>query len=83
MLVLARRTGESIIINGEIRVTILSIDGERARVGIEAPRSVPVVREEIFEAVRAENLQAAQATKRTDLLSRLGQVIHPPHKRNP
>lgn len=58
MLVLSRRVGEALVINGEIRVTLLAIEGERARIGIEAPRSVPVVREELFDAVRAENLEA-------------------------
>ncbi len=59
MLVLGRRAGESILIDGQIRVTIVSVDGDRVRVGIDAPRSVPIVRQEVYDAVRAENLAAA------------------------
>ena len=44
MLVLSRRPGEEIIINGNIRVTVVSVKGDRVRLGIEAPASVPVRR---------------------------------------
>lgn len=47
MLVLSRRPGEEIIINGNIRVTVVSVKGDRVRLGIEAPASVPVDRAEI------------------------------------
>lgn len=77
MLVLARRAGETIVINGEIRVTVLSVEGERARLGIEAPRSIPIVREEIYEAVRAENLHASRAPQDIDLLRKLGITLRP------
>lgn len=75
MLVLGRRVGESLIINGDIRITILGIDGERARIGIEAPRSVPVVRRELFDAVHAENLEAATQPASPELLRRLGRSL--------
>lgn len=75
MLVLGRKVGESIVIGGEIRVTLLSVEGERARIGIEAPRSVPVVRQELFEAVRAENLQAAARPVDRNLISNLNKVL--------
>ena len=74
MLVLGRRVGESILIDGQIRVTILSVDGERARVGIEAPRSVPVLRQELHDAVREENLRAAGAAD-AERLRRLGEHL--------
>lgn len=47
MLVLSRRPGEEIIINGNIRVTVVSVKGDRVRVGIDAPESIPVDRAEI------------------------------------
>jgi carbon storage regulator len=47
MLVLSRRPGEEIIINGNLRVTVVSVKGDRVRLGIEAPASVPVDRAEI------------------------------------
>lgn len=49
MLVLSRRVGEALIIGDEITVTILDVKGSQVRVGIKAPREVPVVREELLE----------------------------------
>ena len=48
MLVLSRRTNESIIINGNITVTVLEIRGDHIRLGIDAPRSVPIFRQELL-----------------------------------
>jgi len=47
MLVLSRQIGESIIIQGDIKVTILGISGEKIRIGIEAPSNVGIVRQEL------------------------------------
>lgn len=47
MLVLSRKPGQSIIINGNIRITIVESDRGKVRVGIEAPADIPVLREEI------------------------------------
>jgi carbon storage regulator CsrA len=49
MLVLSRKPGESIIIAGEIKITILEVIGNRVRVGIEAPKHIPIVRAELDE----------------------------------
>jgi len=49
MLVLRRKAGESIIIDRDIKVTILSIEGERVKIGIEAPDNIHIVREEIAD----------------------------------
>ncbi len=63
MLVLARRCDESIHIGDEIVVTILSIEGERVKLGISAPREISILRQEIFEAVQEQNrLQVLLAT---------------------
>ena len=48
MLVLSRQIGESIIIQGDIKVTILGISGEKIRIGIEAPSNVGIVRQELW-----------------------------------
>jgi len=61
MLIITRRPGEKIIIGDEIVVHVMEIVGNSVRVGIEAPRSVPVYREEIWNAVRGENRAAADA----------------------
>ncbi len=49
MLVLTRRIGETVVIDGNIKVTIVSVKGDRVRIGIDAPESVRVDREEIHE----------------------------------
>jgi carbon storage regulator len=53
MLVLTRRVGEEIVIDGDIRVTVLSVKGDKVRIGISAPASVTVDRKEIHDR-RAE-----------------------------
>jgi carbon storage regulator len=58
MLVLTRRPGESIVVGEDIVVTVIEIKGGQVRIGIDAPRSVEVYREEIYEQVRQENLSA-------------------------
>lgn len=61
MLVLTRRPSESIVIQGDITVTVLEISGERVKIGINAPANVLILRQELCEAVKAENLAAAHA----------------------
>lgn len=51
MLVLSRKLDETIIINGNIRVTVIEIKGNKVRLGIEAPPDVPIHRQEIQEAI--------------------------------
>jgi len=66
MLILTRKEGESIIIAGSIRITVLDARGDQVRIGIEAPRNVTVNREEIHEQILAANQQAA-GTDRGDV----------------
>jgi carbon storage regulator len=61
MLIITRRPGEKIVLGDEIVVTVMEISGQTARIGIDAPKAVPVYREEIWEAVKAENEAAASA----------------------
>lgn len=51
MLVLSRKRNESIIINDNIKLTIVDVKGDRVRVGIEAPKDVPVHRQEVYDAI--------------------------------
>ena len=62
MLIITRRPGEKIMVGEDIVVHVMEIVGNSVRVGIEAPRSIPVYREEIWNAVRAESQAAAGAT---------------------
>ena len=52
MLVLTRKSNESIMIGDEIEISVLAITGEKVRIGIEAPRSVPVFRREVYIEIR-------------------------------
>jgi carbon storage regulator len=61
VLILTRKSGEGLFIGDDIRITILEIRGKQIRVGIEAPASVVVLREEIYRRIQEENLQAAGA----------------------
>lgn len=61
MLVLSRRQGESIVIGGEIVVTVIEVRGGQVRIGIDAPRSIDVHREEIYREVLRENLAAVES----------------------
>lgn len=54
MLVLSRRTNESIHIGDEIYITVLGVEGEKVKIGITAPKDVPILRGEIFEAVQSQ-----------------------------
>lgn len=59
MLVLTRKPGESIRIGDDVKLTIVEIDGSNVKVGIEAPKSVAIHREEVYQKILAENKQAA------------------------
>lgn len=54
MLMLGRRTGEAINIGDDVKVTILSIKGGQVRIGIAAPKSIAVHREEIYERIQRD-----------------------------
>lgn len=58
MLVLSRKLNESIIINGNIRVTVVGLRGNQIRLGIEAPESVAIFRKELFDRSDAESRNA-------------------------
>jgi carbon storage regulator len=58
MLILSRKLGESIVIDGNIRVQIMRVDGDVVKIGIEAPTSVPVHRQEVYEEIQRSNQQA-------------------------
>jgi len=65
MLMITRRAGERVIIGGNIVVTLVEVSGQTARIGIEAPKSMPIFREEIWVEVMRENEAAAQAASGT------------------
>ena len=63
MLVLSRKTNESIIIDGNVTVSVLRVDNDNVRIGVEAPLEIPVMRKEIYEEIKSNNEQAAGSAK--------------------
>ena len=61
MLVLSRQRDESIIIADNIKITIVDIRGDKVRLGIDAPKEIPVHRQEVFDAIQRENDQESAA----------------------
>ena len=59
MLALARKVNESIVINDNIEVTVLEIKGDQIKLGISAPKSVPIYRKEIFDQIQKANAESA------------------------
>ena len=66
MLVLTRKVNQSIMIGDDIEIVILEVRGEQVRVGVKAPREVPVHRREIYDSIKEENILASQ-TKPEDV----------------
>ena len=64
MLVLSRKKDESIVINNDITIVVVEIRGDKVRLGVEAPKEVPVHRREVFEAIaRGETLDPATSAE--------------------
>ena len=63
MLVLSRKRNESIVIDDNILITVVDVRGDKVRIGIQAPREVPIHRSEVHEAIRAEQAGGAAAAE--------------------
>jgi len=74
MLILTRKLGESIAIGDDIRVTLIEIQGRQVKIGVGAPKDVPIHRLEIYEKIQSENLRASLASDFD--LNRLAQFVH-------
>ncbi len=74
MLILTRKLGESIAIGDDIRVTLIEIQGRQVKIGVGAPKDVPIHRLEIYEKIQSENLRASLATDFD--LDRLAQLVN-------
>lgn len=73
MLILSRKVGDAILVEGGIRIVVLAVDGGVVRLGIEAPASVGIVREEVAQRIAEENRRAGETLREGDWL----QVLRP------
>ena len=65
MLVLSRKPEQSLLLGDDITVTVLAIQGDRVKLGVNAPPSVTILRSEVYEQLRAANTQAAASGRST------------------
>lgn len=72
MLALSRKKNEAIVINNNIEVTILEVKGDQVKVGITAPKEVPVYRKEVYLQIQAVNKEALDADGLKNLKNLLG-----------
>jgi carbon storage regulator len=63
LLILTRKVGEAVAIGDDIQVSIVEIKGTQVKLGIQAPKSIEVHREEIYQKIQEENRRAAQVSK--------------------
>lgn len=71
MLALSRKIGESIVINNDIELTILEIKGDQVKVGIAAPKSVPIYRKELYLQIQESNKESVNSVAGVEELSDL------------
>lgn len=63
MLILSRNKGQKIMVNHDIIISILEVTGDQVRIGIEAPADISIYREEIYEAIQEQNMEAVIRTE--------------------
>jgi carbon storage regulator len=74
MLVLTRKSNQSIMIGDDIEVSVLAIMGEKLRIGIQAPREIPVFRKEVYLEIQQERLAASGKDDRVEVEAALGEL---------
>lgn len=63
MLALTRRKGESLVVNNNIEITVLEIRGDQIKIGINAPKDVPIYRKEVYLQIQEENKASMESGK--------------------
>ncbi|MBQ7920616.1 MAG: carbon storage regulator CsrA [Lachnospiraceae bacterium] len=72
MLALSRKKGEAIIVNNNVEITILEVKGDQVKIGISAPKDVPIYRKEVYMQIQQANEEAANAEGLAALADLLG-----------
>ena len=72
MLALSRKKGEAIIVNNNVEITIIEVKGDQVKLGISAPKSVPIYRKEVYEQIQEANKEAMNSAGVEALKNLLG-----------
>ena len=83
MLVLTRKKGQSLMIGNEIEISIVDIQGDQVRIGINAPKTVSIHRKEVFEEIQQENRQASTVNLSQEELKKAVETLHLKKEKKP
>jgi carbon storage regulator len=77
MLILTRKLGESIKVGDDIKITLLDVKGKYIKIGIEAPRNVSVHREEVYQLIQEQNIEASvhEHDNAAEILDKLQKLV--------
>ena len=75
MLVLSRKVKETLVIDNKIKVTVVAVDGDKVKLAIEAPKDIPILRQEVFEAIERENRESLNVSINTEELSKIKDLL--------
>lgn len=75
MLVLSRKVKETLVIDNKIKVTVVAVDGDKVKLAIEAPKDIPIFRQEVLEAIEQENRESLNVSINTEELSKIKDLL--------
>ena len=76
MLVLTRKKGQSLMIGQDVEIAVIDVQGDQVRLGIIAPKSIPIHRKEIFDEIKQENREASSVTLSTESVKKAMESVH-------
>lgn len=75
MLVLTRKVKETLVIDKDIKVTVISVEGDKVKLAIDAPKDIPILRQEVFDAIEEENRASLNTAIKPEELSQLKDLL--------